>query len=189
VLLIVFNDSTFGFQDFFPSLTVVERSLPLVNGSEMIGYEALILRAIHGALIMPQLFSSGNAARLAPLKHNVVLLFSRAFTMRRRVTPQMLKAAQLFARGARCCTVARLVGVNQSTLWRWSTRHPGFQKELERCQNIERKRIAAELDNECIDVVRSRLNTLTGRQRTNLALALIEAMTRRDEQPGPKLVA
>jgi len=56
----MFNDSTFRFHSLFPSLRLVERSLPVVNGLEMLGYEALILDAIHSAIIMSQPFSGGN---------------------------------------------------------------------------------------------------------------------------------
>jgi hypothetical protein len=60
----MFNDSTFRFQSLFPSLRPVERSLPLVNGFEMFGYEALKLGAIHSAIIMLQPFSGSNQPSL-----------------------------------------------------------------------------------------------------------------------------
>jgi hypothetical protein len=54
------NDSTFRFQGFFPSLTAVECFLPLGDSFEVLGYEALILRAIHSSIIMSQPFNGGN---------------------------------------------------------------------------------------------------------------------------------
>ena len=65
VLLTVLDDSTFRFQGFFPTLRAVERSLPGSNGFEVFAHEALILRAIHSA-IMAQPFSGSN--RISPAR-------------------------------------------------------------------------------------------------------------------------
>jgi len=79
VLYAMFNDSTLRFHSFFPSLWVVERYLPLVNGSEVLGYEALVLRAIHSAIIMSHKFSGSNPPSLPGQNHKKHFAVKNAF--------------------------------------------------------------------------------------------------------------